>query len=108
MKRVLLFALAIGALGLLACGGGTANPTPSPSPERLLHLSSGNISETDFRAQTRGALLESNSRVFCAGLEGLSDREVVDAVVAAQGATVTPVQEANPADSRGRSVNRQG
>jgi hypothetical protein len=98
MKRVLLLALAIGALGLLACGGSTANPTPSPSPERILHLSSGNISETDFRTQTRGALLESNSQAFCAGLAGLSDQQAVDAVVKAQGAPVTPVQEADAAD----------
>ena len=74
-------ALLLASVALAACGG------DSDDAERVLRLGSGNVTEAEFRSDTRAALLTDAS--FCPSLRGLDDAEIADAVVRAQDMTPT-------------------
>lgn len=101
MRRIVIALLAFAGLGLaVACGGSSTSTTePSAQPSQsVLHLSSGDTTEAEFRTQIRAALLSAGSGDFCRSLQGLSDTDAAAAIVAAQEGMATPVQEAVQAD----------
>lgn len=91
--RLLGTALVIGAL-LAACGGGEGNG------ERVLQLGGGDITESQFRLDTRVVLADmATADEICTAIQGLSDGDAADLIVAAQHQQgIEPVQEAQPAD----------
>ena len=73
MRQIVIMALA--AALLMACGGAKATDS-----ERVLHLGSGDVTESAFRQRTQSALLDTGGDTLCRGLQGLSDEEAAAAL----------------------------
>ena len=87
--------LGIGALLLLvACSGGGSDA------ERVLVLGSGDITESEWRTDMQAFILsEVGAVTFCERLDGLSNREVADAMVQlSRDAGNERIQEPDPGD----------
>jgi len=97
MKWLVLVGVLV--LALAACGG-DGNEDGDGQSDRILRLSSGDISESDYRLQVRVALTQASGEAFCRSLEGLSDEETLDLAVAVQkqAGYPTPIRESDPAD----------
>jgi hypothetical protein len=75
---------------LSACGG---------SSERVLHLSGGNFTESQFRANVRTTLASNAGGNLCAAIKGLAPQDAASVIIRAQSSSITPtVQAGNEAD----------
>ena len=83
----------IAALSVLSCGGGDSGGSGDGGGDTQgsLTLRGGNYTEEEFRTEIRSLLSTVDSDIICASLEGLSGRQVADALaVVSEQQGVTP------------------
>jgi len=85
--KLAILSLALAAVFLVACGSGATptgeSPTKAPEPtagERILHLASGDYTESEYRARMRANLTMDGAGELCQSLTGLSDLEIYDVI----------------------------
>jgi hypothetical protein len=91
----------IAALLVLSCGGGDSGGSGDGGGDAQgsLTLRGGNYTEEEFRTEIRSLLSTVDSDIICASLEGLSGRQVADALeVVSEQQGVTPFQDPDPDD----------
>jgi hypothetical protein len=99
--RAMRFVLVIiAALSVLACGGGdNGGSGGGGDAQGSLNLRGGTYTEEEFRTEIRSLLSTVDSDIICASLEGLSGRQVADALdVVTRQQGITPFQDGDPDD----------